>query len=293
MSQNDLYQGDGPFLLEIPPDDAPKSTRLGADSDGVVAGGDSEGAEVEREWWDDPAMPWTGKPVRADYACICWILGAFAVSMAMMSFQPVILAAAPQFLGSLGYRTGLIMTGAQAAVGDLWWPLVLFLGSILAMKFDWIYWWAGHRWGRTYINTLLGKTERARKRNARFERIARKYEVAAIALTYLPIPLPVGLIYVVLGEAGTSIKKFLGVDIICSFIMASIYMAIGFAIGKPAVDFMEQYAKYMWYVSIAIIVGIVFFAFWNVRKEPFADETAPESTQAPELADAVTPGEDK
>ena len=78
--------------------------------------------EAVRDWWDDPALPWRHKPSRADLVCLS-ALGVVAVyALVMLPLRPVILGLAPHVLGSLGYRTGLIMTGALASVGDGGWP---------------------------------------------------------------------------------------------------------------------------------------------------------------------------
>jgi membrane protein DedA with SNARE-associated domain len=246
VPEEELYHGDGPAYLEIP--------------------SEVPDAQPVKEWWDDPSLPWKHKPTRTDIACIGWISFVAVFSLVMLPLQPVMLGLAPQLLGSLGYRTGLVITGALASEGDPWWPLVLFFGSLMAAKFDWVYWWAGKLWGRGLIEVWSGKSARARKRNERAERIARKYETLAIVITYLPIPIPAGVIYAVLGEAGTSLKKFLTVDLLSSLGLCAIYVGLGWYFGEPVVAIMEVYMQYMWYIAIAMLVGVVVFAVYSARK---------------------------
>ena len=209
------------------------------------------------EWWDDPSMPWRHKPTRADIACFAW-LGVVAVySLVMMVARPTLLALAPHFLASLGSWSGFVMVGAKAAVGDPWWPLVWAIGTFGLIKFDWIYWWAGKLWGRNLIEVWSGRSERARRNNERAERFARKYETLAIAITFLPLPIPRAVIFAVLGEAGTSLRKFLTVSIASSFVSTGAYLAIGFWIGEPAVKAMDAYGRYLLWVSVAILVFLV------------------------------------
>lgn len=218
-----------------------------------------------REWWEEPGLPWKQKPGRADIACLSWMGIASLYGLILLPLRPVMLGLAPVILGSLGYRTGLVMSGALGSVGDPWWPLVLVLGSLMAMKFDWIYWWAGKLWGHGLIEVWSGRSERARKRNQRAITFTQKYETWAIFVTYLPIPIPAAVVYAALGAAGTSLKKFLIVSFIASLLSSALYIYLGWTIGEPAVEVLNTYGQYLWYVSIAMIVGIIAVAWWKAR----------------------------
>ncbi len=149
-----------------PPADAePVPTVADAEAE-PAADADSE-TPSPPEWWDDPSLPWKHKPTRADLACLSWLGVASVYGMVMLVMRPGLLASAPHVLASLGSWTGSITVGARAAVGDQWWPLVWLLGTIGLVKFDWIYWWAGKLWGRSLIETWSGRSERARRMNAR------------------------------------------------------------------------------------------------------------------------------
>ena len=236
-----------------------------AQSDGPPAE-PTEESPVEREWWDDPSLPWKHKPSRADIVCFSW-LGAVAVySLVMMPLRPVLLASAPHVLASLGSWTGSILMGARAATGDPWWPLVWFIGTFGLIKFDWVYWWAGRLWGRNLIEVWSGRSERARRINERVERFTRKYETWAILICFLPLPVPRGVVLAVLGEAGTSLRKLLTVSIASSFVSTGVYLWVGYSIGEPAVAAMDIYGRYLWYVSIAIIALMIGNAVWKQRK---------------------------
>lgn len=220
------------------------------------------------EWWEDPSMPWKHKPTRSDIACFTW-LGVVAVySIVISVLRPTLAGLAPHVLASMGSWTGLVLVGARAAVGDPWWPLVWVLGTLGLIKFDWIYWWAGRLWGRNLIDAWSGRSPRVRRANARAERLARKYAVLAIAIGFLPLPIPRGVILVVLGEAGTSLRKFLTVSVICSFITNGAYLALGYWIGEPAVKAMEVYGQYLVWVSVAILVVMVVSIWWKQRTTP-------------------------
>ncbi|WP_052462218.1 DedA family protein [Nigerium massiliense] len=221
-----------------------------------------------QEWWDDPSLPWRHKPGRADYACLS-ALGVVAMyGLVMLPLRPVMLGLAPHVLGSLGYRTGLVMVGALTAVGDRWWPVVLLIGTLMSMKFDWIYWWAGKLWGRNIVDVWTsGHSERTRRRYDRAWNLAHRYETIAIVATFLPIPLPAGVIYAALGAAGTTLRKFLIVGFCSALATSAGYIALGYWIGEPAVRLLDDYGRYLWYVSIAILVGMVAVAVWRSRQQ--------------------------
>lgn len=224
--------------------------------------------QPEREWWQEPGMPWRHKPTRSDIACLSWLGAASVYGLVMLPLRPVMLGLAPHLLGSLGYRTGLVMTGALGSIGDPWWPLVTLLGALAAMKFDWIYWWAGRLWGHGLIEVWSGRSERARRRNERAIAFAHRYESLAIFVTYLPIPMPSAVVYAALGAAGTGIRKFLLVGFLSSLFTAAVYIYLGWTIGEPAVELLNQYGQFLWYVSLALIVGIFVMAWWKGRQKP-------------------------
>ena len=224
-----------------------------------------DASAATREWWEEPGLPWKHKPTRSDIACLTWMGVASVYGLILLPLRPVMLGLAPHVLGSLGYRTGLVMVGALGSLGDPWWPLVLVLGSLMAMKFDWIYWWAGKLWGHGLIEVWSGRSERARRRNQRAIAFAQKYETWAIFVTYLPIPIPSAVVYAALGAAGTKLSKFLTVSFISSLVTSALYLYLGWAIGEPAVKLIETYGQYLWYVSIAILVAILVSAWWKSR----------------------------
>ena len=227
--------------------------------------GQPHGAEPEREWWDEPGLPWKHKPTKSDIACLSWMGVATVYGLILLPLRPLMLGLAPHLLGSLGYRTGLVMTGALGSLGDPWWPLVVVLGSLMAMKFDWIYWWAGKLWGHGLIEVWSGRSPRARRRNQRAIAFAHRYESLAIFVTYLPIPMPAAVVYAALGAAGTKLSKFLMVSFISSLISSGLYLYLGWMIGEPAVELINQYGQVLWYISIALIVGMVAVAWWKAR----------------------------
>ena len=210
-------------------------------------------------------MPWKHKPARADMVCFTWLTVAAVYGLIMLFLRPTLLAFGPHVLASLGSWSGSVLIGARAAVGDPWWPLVWFLGTFGLIKFDWVYWWAGRLWGRDLIEVWSGRSERARRINARAERFARKYDMLALAVSMIPGVPGRPVIVAVLGEAGTSLTKFLTVSIASSFVVTGLCLAAGYWIGEPAVAAMDSYGKYLTWVSLAILVALIGQVWWKQR----------------------------
>ena len=121
----------------------------------------------------------------------------------------MLLGANPYLLAALGgSRTSAVTIGALAATGVGFWPAGLLLGTFGAVKFDWLYWWAGRLWGRGLIEIVAGRSPRAARNAARAERLARRFGVLAIVLTYI-VPLPSGVVYATVAAAGMRLRTFL------------------------------------------------------------------------------------
>ena len=120
----------------------------------------SDGEPAEKEWWDDDGMPWKKKPGREDYACLAWfgVVGVF--SLLLLPTRAWLIATAPDWLAMItGGRTAVAVSGALASQGEMpHWPIVLAVASVLSLKFDWIYWWAGKLWGRGMIEVWAGQS---------------------------------------------------------------------------------------------------------------------------------------
>lgn len=219
-------------------------------------------AEGEREWWDDPAMPWRRKPTRADIACMAWLgfLGVF--SMAMLPLRAWLLGAPerlPWLVGLMGSRSGTAALGSVVRVGvdvPFIWPILL--GTLSSIKLDWTYWWAGRLWGRGMIDVWAGQSPRSMRTYARVERWANKMGWLGIFVAYVPIPLPLmGVIFVLTGAHGMGLKKFMVLDFIAALSWLVGFFVFGYLIGEPAVALLDFYAKVANYVAIALVVVVV------------------------------------
>jgi membrane protein DedA with SNARE-associated domain len=181
----------------------------------------------------------------------------------------MLLGANPYLLAALGgSRTSAVTIGALAATGHGWWPLGLLLGTFGAVKFDPLYWWAGRLWGRGLIEIIAGRSARTARNAARAETVARRFGGWAIMLTYV-IPLPSAVVYATVGAAGMRLGRFLAIDILSAAVTRGICIYLGYRLGQPAVDVVQVIATYSWWISIALLTGILASALrraWLARR---------------------------
>lgn len=226
--------------------------------------------EEEQPWWEEEGMPWKKEPTRADFWCIGWFMFIGVFSLILIPTRMWMIATAPDWLAILtGGRSATAASGALAGVGQMpHWPWVLLFASIMSLKFDWVYWWAGKLWGRGMIEIWAGKSKRAAKSYERAERWAEKLGPLGFFIAYIPIPLPLmQVVFVLAGAQGMSIKRFLIYDYIASTLWLVFYFWLGWSVGEPAVDLLNEYAKYAGYVAIGLIVVIVLSTMFSSKKK--------------------------
>ena len=201
----------------------------------------------------------------------------------------MLLGANPYLLAALGgSRTSAVTIGALAATGVGFWPAGLLLGTFGAVKFDWLYWWAGRLWGRGLIEIVAGRSPRAARNAARAERLARRFGVLAIVLTYI-VPLPSGVVYASVAAAGMRLRTFLMIDIATAAITRAIFIYLGYWIGAPAVRVVEIIAQYSWYLSIALLLGI-FVNLWRQSRAKRQLQESEEGSKRPLSVGNRAPG---
>lgn len=283
MSTSDQPEPAQPSDPEIPTaDTSPTSETAGTSetsgtTDTAGTSGASDGATAA-----PPQQPWPAGYEFGKQDGICaTLIGLMTIyGLAMIPLRPVILGLAPIVLVSLtGSMLGLVMCGALGATGWPWWPAALIIGTLSGIKFDFVWWWAGKLWGDHFIASIAGQTERARRRAKRAENLTRRYDILALFLGHVPyLPVPRSIVCAVLGAAGSSIKRLFVIDVAFSFLFASLFLWLGWQIGEPAVAALEEFGKYMWYVSIVLLVGVFYVAFRSAKKQSDAQKASGQTT---------------
>lgn len=226
---------------------------------------------AEPAWWEDPRLPWSGRPTRSDLLCWAGIALSGFLTLGTVALRPVLLAQNPLALAALsGSRIVMVTIGALAAVGrmDLWW-LGLVLATLSVVKYDPLFWWAGRLWGQGLLRVLTASSSpRASRAAARAERLAARWGVLAILLTYVVPLVPSTVVSATVGAAGMSLRRFMLVNLAGAFATRCLFLYLGYRIGQPVVDVLETVDRYLLWLSLGLVVVVVAGVVRSSRTRP-------------------------
>ena len=207
--------------------------------------------------WDDPRLPWSGKPRAADIICWAGITLSGIYYLLLLPFRASLVGTHPVLLELLNGSTEAIVSGAAfARVGHGSLAIVLLASIPGLMKFDVFFWWAGKLWGERVIMLLSGRRNHGPKFMARVRRWGRWFTwPAVIASSFLPIPN--AIVYVVAGWAGMRLVTFLILDVISTLLWAGMLVGLGYSLGHHAVVVAQAISRYGLWISIGIVVIVV------------------------------------
>ena len=217
--------------------------------------------------------PWGEVAGRAD-TTIALLIGLYvAYSFALWPLVPALIGSHPLLLEMVsGSTLAEVTVGAHSRLGELPLWVAVAAGVPGSMMFDWVFWWAGRRWGDRALHLLLGRGSSPRDvamreaRSARLERTAERFGPAAVVLAYY-LPLPSLLIYVGAGLSGMRLRTFLLLDVAGVLLWVGPIVGLGYAIGKPAVDVVHRIDHYS---TLLIIVGVVVVIGVHARRRRIA-----------------------
>jgi membrane protein DedA with SNARE-associated domain len=202
--------------------------------------------------WRRRLVPWEGRAAPADLVILVCIAVVLVLGFVVRLLTPFLIANEPVLLELLS--GDLIAVGAAAAfarVGavPLWAAIVA--GVIGMIKFDWLTWWAGKRWGEGFIR-MIATTRQAKLWSER-ARVARPSLMRlAVILAMLP-GVPTAVVFVIAGMSGMRLVTFLVLDAVGATAMTGLVAGLGFALGQNAVDVVLLVDRYASAVSISLI----------------------------------------
>jgi membrane protein DedA with SNARE-associated domain len=206
------------------------------------------------------AVPWEGRPERADLVCAGAILFCVAYSIALIPAIPQLVGRHPVLLSLLsGSVPAQVASGALARVGGTSLLVAFLAGVPGVMMFDPLFWWAGRRWGRRGAAMLVGRGARAERLMARGERLGERWGPLAVILAYY-LPIPNVLVYALVGWTGMRLATFIVLDVIGAALWTALMVGLGYAIGQSAVDVAHAISHY------ALLATIVLFALIFARQ---------------------------
>ncbi len=238
---------------------------------------DPVAADRGRQGWDDPRVPWAGKPQRVDILCWAGIMLSGIFYWAVLPFRAPLLGTHPVLLELLnGSTEAIVAAAAFVRVGHGSLAVVLLAAVFGLIKFDPLFWWAGRLWGERVIALLSGRRNRGAKYMARVQRWGRKFTWPAVVVAPF-VPIPSAIIFVIAGWAGMRLLTFIILDIIGELLWAGMLAGLGYELGHHAVVVAQTISHYGLWISIALIVVIVVF---QVRSQRHLMRTASEARAA-------------
>jgi len=225
--------------------------------------------------------PWGERAERADIV-IALLLGLYVVySLVLWPLVPALIGSHPLLLEIVGGSTlAEVTVGAHSRLGELPLWFAIALGVPGSMMFDWVFWWAGRRWGDRALHVFLGRDSsprgmaRREVRIAHLERMAGRFGPAAVVLAYY-LPLPSLLFYVAAGLSGMRLRTFLVLDVLGTLLWVAPIVSLGYAIGKPAVEVIDRIDHYSTFLTIAVVVVVIGLQSRRRRVEGPAASSAP------------------
>jgi membrane-associated protein len=213
-----------------------------------------EDIEAARQQWRE-IRPWDSPMARADKVLISSIVGVVALLLLSLPVRPFLIATHPVALSVVtGSLSAVGSAAAFARVGgpDLW--LVIAAGVLGMIKFDWLFWWAGRRWGEKGVRffTPPGRAQRFVARVRAWPRWSTGFVVVAAALPGVPSP----PLFLLAGLAGMRLPAFLLFDALGSAVVIGLVAGLGYGLGQTAVDVVLTVNQYALYISIALIIVV-------------------------------------
>lgn len=228
-------------------------------------------AEAKKAWRD--AMPWDHPMSRGDKILVFSTLGIIAVMALTMPLRPFLLASHPVWLSVVTGSLSAIGAGAAfARIGEASLWLVVAAGIIGMIKFDWLFWLAGRRWGPKVV-ALFAPGEAAQRFVARVRAWPRWALGFVVVLSTVPgVPAPA--VFALAGLGRMRLVTFLVVDAIGAALMTGLVAGLGYGLGQYAVDVVLMIDEYALYVTLALVVVVTVGSMRRERKAQAAREAA-------------------
>jgi membrane protein DedA with SNARE-associated domain len=189
---------------------------------------------------------------REDKIIVGGLAFAFLLQLALWPLVPALVASHPALLELVrGSIASVVNMGARARVGETSLLLAVVLAVPSLMMFDWLFWWAGRRWGDGVFLWLLGgRSARNDRRLARLHRLEARFGPLAVVLAYF-LPVPTTLIYAAVGDGRMRLITFLALDTLGTLLWTASLAVGGYLLGQRAVDLANGLAHYALWVTLA------------------------------------------
>src|SRR4051812_37299834 len=171
-----------------------------------------------------------------------------------------------------GSPASIVNMGARARIGETSFLLAVVFAVPTVMMFDWLFWWAGRRWGdRVFVWLLGGESARNRRRLARMRWLEQRFGPLAVVLANV-LPVPSALVYAAVGDGGMRLGVFLVLDVLGTLLWTGLLATLGYELGRGAVDVTNAISHYSLWITLGLIVVIVVFQTRRAGRRPRRDQ---------------------
>jgi membrane protein DedA with SNARE-associated domain len=251
---------------------APAAETDADEAAGAVGAADPTGSPpaeeaAEKSVWDDPRLPWSGKPSKADIACWVAVVGSGLFLLILLPFRAALVGTHP-VIGELlnGSTESVISAAAFARTGHGSLVVAILAAFPGMMKFDLVWWWAGRLWGEKLILLISGRRSHGSKAMARVHKWGPRFTWPAVIVTPF-LPIPNTIVYAVAGWAGMRLVTFIALDFIGTALWTGLLVGLGWELGHHAVVVAQAISKYSLWVSVGIVVIVVVGQFRGSRRK--------------------------
>jgi len=189
------------------------------------------------------------------------------VPLVALPLVPALVSSHPALLELIrGSTASIINMGARARIGQTTIVEAVLLAIPSLIMFDWVFWWAGRRWGDGVFTWLLGgpgpKTD---QRLRRLHQIESRFGPFAVVLAYF-LPIPAALVYAAVGDGGMRLGVFYALDLLGALLWTVALAGAGYGFGQGAVDVANAIARYALWFTIALVAVVVVQSQRRVRR---------------------------
>jgi membrane-associated protein len=227
------------------------------DERSLVEPGQPDGAREHHQQRALPT-PWDGPMQTADRIIVAGIAVSALYALVLLPLFPLLGSSHPALLELVrGSTAAIINMGARASVGQTSFALAVLLGVPSVMMFDWVFWWAGRRWGERVFVWLLGRDDaKGRRRLARMRALERRFGPLAVVLAPV-LPIPSVLVYAAVGDGGMGLATFLVLDVAGALLWTGLLATLGYELGQSAVDVTNAITHYSLWATLALVAAVI------------------------------------
>jgi membrane protein DedA with SNARE-associated domain len=190
--------------------------------------------------------------------CLFGLVAGVVATYALTLLTPSMLKHHDLLLEALSGNVASVITGgAAASVGRQSIVLVELAPLVGIVLYDVFLWWAGRLWGNRIVYAYA-RTPRSRRAVERAEGWVARHGVWTLVVAYF-LPVPNAAVYAFCGASGMSLGTFVLGDALGTLLWTGLLAALGWSVGKPALDVVNAINHYSLVVTAALVVAFVVY----------------------------------